>query len=224
MKAQPPRSGRLFTEPMDQPTPAGVYLAEIDGASRGNPGPASYGLIVRSPDGHAAFQQGKTLGRSTNNVAEYFGLLAALDFAASRGLRSLRVRSDSLLLVRQMQGRYKVKSADLKPLHERAQKLARGLEYFAIEYVPREQNRGADKLANEALDGNPSDESARAPSAAEKESVARESRESEGVHKNRARGSVRVRAKYADGALHPTKPLELPDGAEVELVIRLLKS
>jgi probable phosphoglycerate mutase len=150
-KSSPPGSARLFSEAHPAP-PAGVHIANIDGASRGNPGPASYAVILRDPAGKVILELAKNLGRETNNVAEYYALLAALDYATSYGIRALRIRSDSELLVRQMQGRYKVKSADLKPLYERALKLTRQLEYFAIEHVPREMNREADLLANVALD------------------------------------------------------------------------
>src|SRR4051812_31566776 len=129
-----------------------MYTAHVDGAARGNPGPASYAVIVRAPDGSTQFQIGKYLGRATNNVAEYYALIGALDYAQSHQIARLAVRSDSELLVRQMQGRYKVKSADLRPLHERAQKMVRGLAHFEIMHVPRELNRDADELANLALD------------------------------------------------------------------------
>ena len=151
-KAPPPGSARLFADSHPSAPPAGVYVANIDGASRGNPGPASYAVVLRDPEGKIALELAKNIGRETNNVAEYFALLAALDYAATHNIAALRVRSDSELLVRQMQGRYKVKSADLKPLHERASKLSRQLQYFAIEHVRRELNRDADALANVALD------------------------------------------------------------------------
>ena len=93
-------------------------------------------MVLRDPAGKIALELAKNIGRETNNVAEYYALLAALDYAATHNIAALRVRSDSELLVRQMQGRYKVKSADLKPLHERASKLSRQLQYFAIEHVP----------------------------------------------------------------------------------------
>ncbi len=145
-----PPSGRLLFETPERP--ANICVANVDGASRGNPGPASYGVILRGPDGAARFESGKYIGRATNNVAEYCGLITALDSAAAQGIDRLLVRSDSELLVRQMQGRYKVNSPDLRPLHERARKLAHGFAYFAIEHVPRERNREADELANLALD------------------------------------------------------------------------
>src|SRR5271155_1212618 len=151
-KLHPPDSARLFSDSDPSAPPAGVHVANIDGASRGNPGPASYAVVVRGPDGKIVLELAKNIGRETNNVAEYYALLAALDYATTHSIHALRIRSDSELLVRQMQGRYKVKSADLKPLHERAAKLARQLQYFKIEHVRRELNTDADALANVALD------------------------------------------------------------------------
>src|SRR3984885_2932229 len=151
-RSDKPRSPSTLLPFAEPERPAKVHTAKVDGASRGNPGPASYAVVMRKPDGSSEFEIGKYVGRATNNVAEYYGLIAALDYAASHGIERLRIQSDSELLVRQMQGRYKVKSADLRPLHERAQKLVRGFDYFAIEHVPREQNSEADALANRALD------------------------------------------------------------------------
>lgn len=146
-------SGKLFEEPE---TPSarqeGAYTANIDGAARGNPGPAAYGVVVRRPDGSTHESLGKYIGRTTNNVAEYYALIAALDYAAASGIKRLRVYSDSQLIVNQIKGLYKVKHPDLRPLHERAKKQAASLETFTIQYVPREQNRDADDLANAALD------------------------------------------------------------------------
>ena len=141
-----------FAEPERPSRAAPSHVAYVDGASRGNPGPASYAVILRAPDGRTVFEIGKYLGRATNNVAEYYGLITALDYAQSQSISRLLVRSDSELLVRQMQGRYKVKSPDLRPLYERARKLAGGLAHFAIEHIPRELNSAADELANIALD------------------------------------------------------------------------
>src|SRR5579863_6145036 len=152
MKTAPakPPSGKLLFDTPEKPT--NIFVANVDGASRGNPGPASYAVILRGPDGAPRFEVGKYIGRATNNVAEYYGLITALDYAAAQGIERLLVRSDSELLVRQMQGRYKVKSPDLRPLYERARKLANGFACFAIEHVRREQNSEADALANLALD------------------------------------------------------------------------
>src|SRR5271156_3026046 len=154
-KLMPPGSAQLFTDAPSAGPPAGVHIANIDGASRGNPGPASYAVVLRDASGKIVLELAKNIGRETNNVAEYYALLAALGYAATHDIRALRIRSDSELLVRQMQGRYKVKSADLKPLYERAAILSRQLKYFAIEHVRREQNRDADALASVALDSGP---------------------------------------------------------------------
>src|SRR5580704_17543490 len=118
MKSQPakPPVGKLLFDTPEKPM--NIFVANVDGASRGNPGPASYAVILRAPDGTARFEIGKYLGRATNNVAEYYALITALEYAAANKITRLRLRSDSELLVRQMQGRYKVKSADLRPMHE----------------------------------------------------------------------------------------------------------
>lgn len=126
--------------------------AHIDGASRGNPGPAAIGVVIKHAGGATVTAFGRYLGRVTNNVAEYQALLAALDYARQHGVPRLRVRSDSELMVRQMQGRYKVNSPDLKPLFAKAREWAQRLEHFSITHVPREENREADRLANQALD------------------------------------------------------------------------
>ena len=126
--------------------------AYCDGGSRGNPGPAGYGVFVEGPDGERLAELSDYLGKTTNNVAEYSGLLAALAWALEQGHRRLRVVSDSELMVKQMQGRYKVNSADLRPLCEEAKRRAARLEGFRIEHVLRGKNQRADRLANLAMD------------------------------------------------------------------------
>ena len=126
-------------------------VAHIDGGSRGNPGPAAYGVVIEVDSGRVD-SLSKFLGRATNNVAEYQGLLAALDYALAHGYLRLRVESDSELLVRQVQGRYKVRSPDLRPRYERARRLIDRFQAFSIRHVPHEQNRKADRLVNDALD------------------------------------------------------------------------
>lgn len=127
-------------------------VAYIDGGSRGNPGPAGFG--VRIEDGHGALVEEwhGSIGTATNNVAEYRGLLAALAWAVERGVRALEVRSDSELLVRQMLGVYRVKNAGLRPLFEEACALAARIPRVRFTHVRREQNTEADRLANEAMD------------------------------------------------------------------------
>lgn len=218
-KAARPSSARLFTEPAVAAAPSGVYTAHVDGASRGNPGPAAYAVVLYAPDGKLLFELGKYLGRETNNVAEYRGLIAALDYAASHSIARLRIRSDSLLLVQQMKGLYKVKSPELRPLFDQASKLARGLEYFAIEHVYRESNREADRLANEALDRTGSSNStmsARTGGAGESARM-----QSSGGHATGRAPAMRGRANYVKGVLVPAEPLEVPEGAEVEFEYRI---
>ena len=223
-----PTSARLFGESSAAAPPAGVHVANIDGASRGNPGPASYAVVVRDPAGKLILELGKHIGRETNNVAEYYALLAALDFATTHNIKALRIRSDSELLVRQIQGRYKVKSPDLRPLHERAIKLTRQIPYFQIEHVRREANRDADALANLALDqagvarfeGARSSASDRAENSASAEGSL--SKNYGASQKTRGARTVSLKAKYLNGALVPSQPIDLPEGAEVELNLRIL--
>ncbi|HUY15377.1 MAG TPA: ribonuclease HI family protein [Terriglobia bacterium] len=132
-----------------------TLVMNIDGASRGNPGPASYGVAIRNSQGERLAGLSGRLGRATNNFAEYQALIAALEYALKNGHARVEIRSDSELLVYQMSGSYKVKSPTLRPLHDRAQQLARRFERFSVRHVPREENREADRLANQALDGAP---------------------------------------------------------------------
>ena len=225
-ETKPLRNAGLFQEPE---RPQGVYTANIDGGSRGNPGPASYAVIVRAPDGSTQFRIGKYLGSATNNVAEYYGLIGALDYAQSQNISRLAVRSDSELLVRQMQGRYKVRSPDLRPLHERAQKMARALAHFEIVHVRREQNSEADEFANLALDATGTvggkmetassatrhSGGADAPVPATATTPAKDATVSARVKDVR-----RIRARYSAGALHPLEALELAEGEVVEISVR----
>lgn len=126
--------------------------ANIDGGARGNPGPSAYGVVVRDARGGIIAELADYLGLQTNNFAEYSGLLAALDYAVREKYSSLKVLSDSELLVKQMKGQYRVKSPGLLELYERARAMVRKLERFSIDHVLREHNREADKLVNKVLD------------------------------------------------------------------------
>ena len=125
--------------------------ANIDGGSRGNPGPAGYGVRVEREDG-SIVELKEALPLATNNVAEYSGLLAALRWAVAHGITTLHVRSDSLLLVNQMKGQYRVKNPGLQPLYEDARSLVHQIGRVTFEHVRREFNKDADRLANEAMD------------------------------------------------------------------------
>ncbi|MEI7837524.1 MAG: reverse transcriptase-like protein [Planctomycetota bacterium] len=128
-------------------------IVYIDGGSRGNPGPAAAGVVVTAADdGTVLHEAGHFIGRATNNVAEYRGLLAGLEAARKLGASGVAVRSDSELLVRQMQGIYRVKNAGLIPLFQQARTLCQGLKKVSFTHVPREQNTEADGLVNRALD------------------------------------------------------------------------
>jgi len=179
-------------------------VAHIDGASRGNPGPAAYGVVVELAEGKRLAELAEVVGETTNNVAEYHALLAALAYALEHGHPRLKVISDSELLTRQIAGTYKVKSPDLKPLYEQAKQKIAQLEAFSIAHVRREENREADRLANRALDGKeqaagfaPTPEAARQP--------------------------LRAAATYQDGVLKPNRALPLTEGERVEIEIRRRK-
>jgi len=203
-----PKGAGLFADHQPEHKPMAAFQANIDGGSRGNPGPAAYGVVVRDARGEVVARLKKYIGQNTNNVAEYYGLIAALDYAQAHGIRALRVESDSELLVKQMRGQYKVKSADLRPLFERARKMAQGLESFRIDHVYREQNREADALANQALD--------------ETSKPAGGAMNTTGVALPKP-PTIRCFARYKDGVLQPQELLDLPDGAHVEIMLRLRK-
>jgi ribonuclease HI len=132
---------------MTSKTTAVLY---IDGAAKGNPGPAGCGVVILF-GGVSIFSGGFFLGKATNNVAEYQGLLRGLDEAAKLKIGSLEIRSDSELLVRQMNGQYKIKAPNLKPLWKRAKDAAAGFQSVSFMHVPREENNAADGLANKAV-------------------------------------------------------------------------
>ena len=134
------------------PAAGPALRAWVDGGARGNPGPAGYGAYVEDDEGRVVGELSGFLGVTTNNVAEYRGLLAALELARRLSARSLSVFADSELVVKQMNGVYKVKHEKLRPLFLEARALAESLPEFTIRHVRREQNRDADRLANEAMD------------------------------------------------------------------------
>ncbi|HET9182163.1 MAG TPA: ribonuclease HI family protein [Candidatus Angelobacter sp.] len=129
-----------------------AMIANTDGGARGNPGPAAFGVVIRNEKGEVLAELSEYLGLQTNNYAEYSGLLAALDYAVRQQCPRLKIFSDSELLVRQMQGRYKVKNSALQELFARAKAMVRKLESFEIEHVLRERNKEADRLVNQILD------------------------------------------------------------------------
>jgi len=127
-------------------------IAHCDGGSRGNPGPSGYGAVIEDSKGKVLAELSEFLGNQTNNYAEYHGLLAVLAWAVKHGAKRLCVISDSELMVKQMQGKYKVNSPGLRPLWEEGRKLSRRLERFEMRHTLRGGNKEADRLANEAMD------------------------------------------------------------------------
>lgn len=184
-------------------------IAYIDGASRGNPGPASYGVVIQDSRGNTLESISQFLGRATNNVAEWSALVAALEYALSRHAKALKVYCDSELVARQMQGRYRVQSPDLKPYFEKARKLSAQIGHFSIHNVPREQNREADLLANQALD-----QASRSRLSGQMQTAAVADR----AHANQHAPSQVFSAVVEDGKLRPLPPLPaLEEGAEYEV-------
>ncbi|MGC3997823.1 MAG: ribonuclease HI family protein [Anaeromyxobacter sp.] len=123
-----------------------------DGAARGNPGPAGAGAVIVNADGHIMAKVGKFLGESTNNVAEYMGLILGLKRAKAMGIKELEVLSDSELLVKQLAGDYAVKAEHLVPLHQEAQQLIQAFQWIQVRHIPREENAQADAMSNRAID------------------------------------------------------------------------
>ena len=163
----------------------GRYLkAHVDGGARGNPGPAGYGVLIEDETGKTVAELSEFLGVRTNNFAEYSGLLAAIAYAVAHQQKALLVVSDSELLVKKMKGQYKVRAPELITLHKRALEMLREVAWFEIQHVRREQNREADRLANQAMDsGMGGAPSARADAYAKKPAPASKSKETNGIVK-----------------------------------------
>jgi ribonuclease HI len=142
---------RERTEAVEEKRPLRTRLF-TDGAARGNPGPAGAGAVIISPDGHIVAKVGKFLGDSTNNVAEYMGLILGLKRAKAMGIKELDVLADSELMVKQLSGEYAVKAEHLKPLHLEAEALLKGFADVTVRHIPREENAQADAMSNRAID------------------------------------------------------------------------
>jgi ribonuclease HI len=148
-----PRSSTdLFPNEISPGSQTGWVTAHCDGGARGNPGPAGYGALLQDETGLVLAKLSEFLGIRTNNYAEYSGLLGCLQWALNHNHRCLRVISDSELMVKQIQGKYKVNSPDLRPLWEEARRRIAQLERFEISHALRHKNKAADQLANEAMD------------------------------------------------------------------------
>ena len=133
---------------------AGRLVVHVDGGARGNPGPAAIAAVLSTPEGEVLEQRGERIGKATNNVAEYRALLLGLELARSRGATEVELVGDSELVVRQVQGEYKVKDEALKGLYAKVVKALAELEEWSIRHVRREDNEAADGLVNAALDAD----------------------------------------------------------------------
>jgi ribonuclease HI len=147
--AEKERQETLAAEAAEQAKRTRLYT---DGAARGNPGPAGAGAVILNPDGHVVAKVGKFLGESTNNVAEYMGLILGLKRAKAMGIRELEVFADSELLVKQLSGEYAVKAEHLSPLHAEAKGLLGAFDWIQVRHIPREENAQADAMSNRAID------------------------------------------------------------------------
>ncbi len=144
---QRPPEQKSFTEAADR-----TFSIYVDGASRGNPGLAGAGAVIKDGEGNVIKRIKRSLGITTNNIAEYRALILGLKGAKRLGLSRVKIFADSELVVKQLKGEYRVKNEGLKPLHSEARDLARGFEGFTITYISRDKNAEADRLANKAID------------------------------------------------------------------------
>jgi len=200
-----PRSASLFADPPARPSqPVAWVTAHCDGGARGNPGPAGFGAIMTDPKGNVLAELSGYLGAKTNNVAEYSGLLACLEWALDEGHPHLRVVSDSELMVKQIQGKYKVKSPDLRPLFDEAKRRIALLRRFEISHALRHKNKDADRLANEAMDRGMGKLPAPSPSASNASKP--------------ASGATVLRGFTRDGTIHLLGGAALPDGVFVKVI------
>jgi ribonuclease HI len=193
-------SDELFSKAAPE-RPDHYLVAFSDGGARGNPGPAGYGVVIQDESGKKVAALSQYLGHQTNNVAEYQGLIGALEYAVEHGPKALKLISDSELLVKQIRGEYKVNNPTLKDLHGRARQLIRQLDWFSIQHVLRGKNQEADRLANEAMDKG----TGRSNVAASVPARAIAPQEFEGIVRN---GVIELR-----GA-------DLPDGTRVQVRVK----
>ena len=173
-------------------------VAYIDGGSRGNPGAAGYGAYIIDPEGKQLAKLSASLGVKTNNFAEYSALIAALQFAAANQYSGIKIYADSELLVKQINGVYRVKNPDLRKLYDQAQLLISNLESFSIQHIPREQNREADCLANLAMDEMTADK---------------------GIRIQPPAFESKILAVFQNGYFKPLEALDLPENGKFYLRI-----
>lgn len=196
--------------------------AHCDGGARGNPGPSGYGAVLTGPGGEPLAELSEFLGIRTNNFAEYSGLLGVLEYALAHGHRRLRVVSDSELMVKQIQGKYRVNSPDLKPLWQEAKNRIAKLERFEITHALRHKNKDADRLANQAMDrgmkrphaaGQPAPEPLKATPY-----PTRSSAPPDPDARPKSPPAAMLRGFTRDGVVHVLGGQTLPDGIFVKII------
>ncbi|WP_263410583.1 ribonuclease HI family protein [Terriglobus tenax] len=204
----------LFAEQSTKET--GWVTAFCDGGARGNPGPSGFGAVLYAPDGTILAELSEFLGFRTNNYAEYSGLLAVLEYAIKHEITHLKVTSDSELMVKQIQGKYKVNSPDLKPLWEEAKRRIRHLKGFEITHALRAKNKIADQLANEAMDrGMKRENKPGAPAPAPLKAIPYPVKSVAPPNPN---GNPMLRGFVRDGVVHVLGGVTLPEGAFVKII------
>jgi ribonuclease HI len=228
----------LFPEPSEprvaapRKNSAPWISAHCDGGARGNPGPSGYGALIQDEAGLVLAELSEFLGIRTNNFAEYSGLLGSLQWALDNGYKNLRVVSDSELMVKQIQGKYKVNSPDLRPLWEEARRRIAQLDGFQISHALRHKNKDADRLANEAMDrgmkrprtaGEPAPATRATPYPAISTAPAQPAsfggvRESPGLASPPKAQATMLRGFTRDGVVHLLGGAALPDGIFVKIV------
>ena len=209
----PRPSASLFPDESSPAAQTGWVTAHCDGGARGNPGPAGYGALLQDETGRVLAELSEFLGNRTNNYAEYSGLLGCLQWALDHGHRRLRVVSDSELMVKQIQGKYKVNSPDLRPLWEEARRRIAQLDRFEISHALRHKNKAADQLANDAMDrGTKSPGTNRQPASSEPRQEPKRPTPASPPTAPMLRGFTR------DGAIHLLGGARLPDGIFVKII------
>jgi ribonuclease HI len=223
MPARPTAPPSLFADPpaaKPHPTPEkAVWInAHCDGGARGNPGPSGYGAVIQDDHGMVLAELSEFLGIRTNNYAEYSGLLACLQYALDHHHPRLRVVSDSELMVKQIQGKYKVNSPDLKPLWQEARNRIAKLQAFEISHALRHKNKVADRLANEAMDRGMK----RTPTPGQTAPTILKAnpypQKSEAPPNPYAQPNTMLRGFTKDGAIHLLGGATLPDGVFVKII------
>jgi probable phosphoglycerate mutase len=228
MPSRPTAAPGLFSDPPAPKPEKAVWInAHCDGGARGNPGPAGYGALIQDDRGAVIAELSEFLGMRTNNYAEYSGLLGCLQYALDHHHPRLRVVSDSELMVKQIQGKYKVNSPDLKPLWQEARSRIAKLEAFEISHALRHKNKDADRLANEAMDRGMNRSPATNPGAprpalADVGGAAPKARpyptKSETPPDPYAKADTMLRGFTKDGTIHILGGATLPDGVFVKII------